>query len=116
MASKRATTKYIIVDYTGTEAEIDMAELRRKNRSAGMLDVGVHYVIHRAAEPSAGRHENLCGNHVRGRNADSIFILVAGTFGSLPEDQFNYLDALLDNIRRVHPDATVEHRCRAPSV
>jgi N-acetylmuramoyl-L-alanine amidase len=101
---------------TRPEQDVGVAEIDRWHRERGWNGIGYHYVIRRNGLVETGRSEERMGAHVRGHNADSIGVCLAGGHGSsaddAPEDhytpeQLRALPRLIGEIQGRYPGATV---------
>jgi hypothetical protein len=76
----RETTDLIVVhcSATGPAADIGVAQITQWHKQRGFDTVGYHYVIRRNGTLETGRRESEIGAHVRGHNANSIGVCLAG--------------------------------------
>jgi N-acetyl-anhydromuramyl-L-alanine amidase AmpD len=120
----RESTDLIVVhcSATGPAADIGVAEITRWHKQRGFDTVGYHYVIRRNGAVEVGRRESEIGAHVRGHNANSIGVCLAGGVDAAgkPENnftaaQFASLEALLRELQGRYPTARVcGHRDLSP--
>lgn len=112
----RKATKYLVVHCAATKPTMDIGlrEIRQWHRQQGWLDVGYHYIIRRDGSIENGRDEDVVGSHVRGHNAESLGICMAGGINAKgqPEDNFTpeqyaALSSLLFTLRQKYPDAPI---------
>jgi N-acetyl-anhydromuramyl-L-alanine amidase AmpD len=120
----RSSTDFIVVHCSATKATLDIGvrEITQWHIQRGFDTVGYHYVIRRSGELETGRRESAIGAHVRGHNANSIGICLAGGVDAhnKPENnftvqQFATLELLLKQLKDRYPTArTLGHRDLSP--
>jgi N-acetyl-anhydromuramyl-L-alanine amidase AmpD len=120
----RVSTELIVVHCSATPASMDIGvrEITQWHIKRGFDTVGYHYVIRRNGELEAGRKESVIGAHVRGHNAKSIGICMAGGVSeqNKPEnnfspEQFRTLETLLGQLKGRYRNARiVGHRDLSP--
>lgn len=123
--SKRASTKYLVVHCSATQAKADIgkAEIKRWHQERGWSDIGYHYVIRRNGELEYGRPEGVAGAHVVGFNNVSIGICLVGGIDSkgaaqnnFTEAQFATLKTLLEKLKISYPSAIIQGHRDFPNV
>ena len=86
-----------------------ISDIRSWHVAKGLADIGYHWVIDRSGAIARGRVESTPGEHVTGRNSNSIGICLIGGRGSTERDLFNqhftsmqdmYLTLLISQIRK----------------
>lgn len=84
------TIRRIILHCAATRPEhnVTAAEIDRWHRERGWSGIGYHFLIQRGGKLEYGRPVPKVGAHVRGQNADSIGICLAGGHGSSADDRF----------------------------
>ncbi len=120
----RDSTDLIVVHCSATNASADIGvrDITQWHIKRGFDTVGYHYVIRRTGELENGRPEHTIGAHVRGHNANSIGICLAGGVdtNNQPENnftsaQFATLQALLSRLKARYPQARIlGHRDLSP--
>jgi N-acetyl-anhydromuramyl-L-alanine amidase AmpD len=120
----RETTDLIVVhcSATGPAADIGVAQIAQWHKQRGFDAVGYHYVIRRNGTLETGRRESEIGAHVRGHNANSIGVCLAGGVDAKgkPENnftpaQFSTLETLLGELKGRYPHARIlGHRDLSP--
>jgi N-acetyl-anhydromuramyl-L-alanine amidase AmpD len=120
----RETTDLIVVhcSATGPAADIGVAQITQWHKQRGFDTVGYHYVIRRNGTLETGRRESEIGAHVRGHNANSIGVCLAGGVDAKgkPENnftpaQFSALETLLRELKGRYPQARIlGHRDLSP--
>ena len=120
----RETTDLIVVhcSATGPAADIGVAQITQWHKQRGFDTVGYHYVIRRNGTVETGRRESEIGAHVRGHNANSIGVCLAGGVDAKgkPENnftpaQFSALENLLRELESRYPHARIlGHRDLSP--
>lgn len=120
----RETTDLIVVhcSATGPTADIGVAQITQWHKQRGFDTVGYHYVIRRNGTVETGRRESEIGAHVRGHNANSIGVCLAGGVDARgkPENnftprQFSALETLLRELKGRYPHARIlGHRDLSP--
>jgi N-acetyl-anhydromuramyl-L-alanine amidase AmpD len=120
----RETTDLIVVhcSATGPAADIGVAQITQWHKQRGFDTVGYHYVIRRNGTLETGRRESEIGAHVRGHNANSIGVCLAGGVDAKgkPENnftpaQFSALENLLRELKSRYPHARIlGHRDLSP--
>lgn len=120
----RNRTDLIVIHCSATRAaqDIGVPEITQWHLQRGFDTVGYHYVIRRNGELETGRPEGTIGAHVRGHNANSIGICLAGGVDThnKPENnfsaaQFATLVGLLRQLKERHPAARIlGHRDLSP--
>lgn len=120
----RQRTDFIVVHCSATNATMDIgvSEITRWHIQRGFDTVGYHYVIRRNGTLETGRPENVIGAHVKGHNANSIGICLAGGVNAQnkPENNFTAeqiatLKLLLNQLRERYPAARIlGHRDLSP--
>lgn len=120
----RESTDLIVVHCSATApaADIGVADITRWHKQRGFDTVGYHYVIRRDGTLETGRRESEIGAHVRGHNASSIGICLAGgvSANGKPENNFTAaqwasLESLLLELQSRYPAARVcGHRDLSP--
>lgn len=122
----RTATDLLVVHCSATRPtqDIGVRDITQWHIQRGFDTVGYHYVIRRNGEVERGRPENAVGAHVRGHNANSIGICLAGGVdadgkpaNNFTAAQFVALHQLLDELRKRYPDARVlGHRDLSPDL
>lgn len=122
----RTATDLLVVHCSATRPtqDIGVRDITQWHIQRGFDTVGYHYVIRRNGEVERGRPENAVGAHVRGHNANSIGICLAGGVDNAGKPannftaaQFVALHQLLDELRKRYPDARVlGHRDLSPDL
>lgn len=111
---RKINTVVIHCSATPPSRNVDVEEIRRwHTEDRGWSDVGYHYIIRRDAVVETGRPLGTPGAHVKGHNAASIGICLAGGVdeSDAPEanftvDQMWALRKLLMDIRKDFPAVT----------
>jgi N-acetylmuramoyl-L-alanine amidase len=112
----RDSTDLIVIHCSATRPthDIGVGDITRWHIQRGFDIVGYHYVIRRNGELETGRPETAVGAHVRGHNANSIGICLAGGVNAQNTPQNNFtteqivtLKQLLAQLKRRYPDARV---------
>jgi N-acetyl-anhydromuramyl-L-alanine amidase AmpD len=124
MATRRKTTKFIVVHVTATppSRSYGMAELTRDHKARGFSGPGYQYLIRRNGAVETGRPEAEAGAHVRGFNSVSIGISLEGGVDARGKAEDNRTDAqnhalvaLIKDLLTRYPDAKVcGHRDLSP--
>lgn len=115
----------LVVHCSATRPSLDVraVDIDRWHRARGWRRIGYHYVITRSGAVESGRTEAEAGAHVRGHNARSIGICLAGGVaedGRTAESnftgaQFAALVRLLRELRQRYPQARIcGHRDLSP--
>lgn len=122
--TQREATDLIVVhcSATGPQADIGVADITRWHTQRGFDTIGYHYVIRRNGTCETGRTESTIGAHVRGHNARSVGVCLAGgvdTAGKPANNftpaQFATLESLLIELRGRYPQARIcGHRDLSP--
>ena len=122
----RTRTDLIVVHCSATRASMDIGvrEITQWHVQRGFDTVGYHYVIRRDGQLESGRPEGVIGAHVRGHNARSIGICLAGGVDNQnqPENNFSAaqlqtLEVLLHDVTTRYPHARVlGHRDLSPDL
>lgn len=122
----RSSTDLIVVHCSATRASMDIGvrEISQWHVQRGFDTVGYHYVIRRDGRLETGRPEGVIGAHVRGHNARSIGICLAGGVDNQnqPADNFSAkqltaLETLLRELTSRYPQARVlGHRDLSPDL
>jgi N-acetylmuramoyl-L-alanine amidase len=120
----RSDTDLIVIHCSATRPAQDtgVGEITHWHIQRGFDTVGYHYVIRRNGELETGRPETAVGAHVRGHNANSLGICLAGGINvhDKPEnnftaEQFATLKRLLAQLKERYPNARVlGHRDLSP--
>lgn len=120
----RKTTELLVVHCSATRPTLDIGvkDITQWHRQRGFDTVGYHYVIRRNGEVETGRPESAIGAHVKGHNANSIGVCLAGGVDATgkPEnnftpEQFAALRELLEQLGTRYPDARIlGHRDLSP--
>ncbi|TDV67909.1 N-acetylmuramoyl-L-alanine amidase [Pseudomonas sp. LP_7_YM] len=120
----RKTTELLVVHCSATRPTLDIGvkDITQWHRQRGFDTVGYHYVIRRNGEVQTGRPESAIGAHVKGHNANSIGVCLAGGVDATgkPEnnftsEQFAALRGLLEQLGTRYPDARIlGHRDLSP--
>ena len=123
---KLKSVDYIVVHCAATPETMDIGveEIRQWHRQKGWLDVGYHYVIRRDGTIENGRPRGAPGAHARGFNHISLGICLIGGVESdkkTPECNFTHaqwesLEELIRDLKKLHPDAEVIGHCDLPKV
>ncbi len=121
---ERTRTELLVIHCSATRPtqDIGVGDITRWHIQRGFDTVGYHYVIRRTGELETGRPETAVGAHVRGHNANSIGICLAGGVNAhdTPEsnftaEQFATLKRLLAQLKRRYPDVRIlGHRDLSP--
>lgn len=76
----RASTNYIVIHCSATRAiqDIGAKEIRQWHLTRGFKDIGYHLVIRRDGRVEKGRALDAIGSHVKGHNANSVGVCMAG--------------------------------------
>lgn len=122
----RKSTNWLVIHCSATRAiqDVGAADIRRWHRAQGWADIGYHYVIRRSGKVEAGRPLETIGSHVKGRNADSVGICLAGGLNNdtfKPENnytpqQWESLIILLKRLLVKYPKAKVRGHRDFPNV
>lgn len=120
----RKSTDLIVIHCSATRATLDIGvpEITRWHIQRGFDTVGYHYVIRRNGELETGRPEQAIGAHVRGHNANSVGICLAGGVdgqnnpqNNFSDEQFSTLKILLQQLVERYPGARIlGHRDLSP--
>jgi N-acetylmuramoyl-L-alanine amidase len=113
----RKSTKYIVIHCSATRASMDVGakEIRQWHKAKGWSEIGYHFVIRRNGVVEKGRGIDQVGSHVKGYNANSIGICMAGGISNnslQPENNFTAaqwvsLKATLSMLVKKYPAAKV---------
>lgn len=106
--------------FTKAKQDIGVEEIRRwhtdpKPKGNGWSTIGYHYVIRRDGRREVGLPLEQPGIHVKGKNAHTVAICLAGGMGQSGDWEFNYSWAQLSKLRATirwlktkFPDAIIE--------
>lgn len=117
----------LVVHCAATRPSLDVraVDIDRWHKARGWSRIGYHYVITRAGFVEVGREEQEVGAHVRGHNATSIGICLAGGVdesgkrveNNFRPQQFIALGTLLRELRVRYPKARIcGHRDLSPDL
>lgn len=101
--------KYIVVhcSYTPAKMNVDAATIDRWHREKGWRGIGYHKVILRDGTVEDGRPLNQQGAHVRGLNASSVGVVMAGGMNKSKDGpEINYTDEQYAALRELLDDLT----------
>jgi N-acetyl-anhydromuramyl-L-alanine amidase AmpD len=94
--------------------DVGVQDIRKWHRAKGWSDVGYHYVIRRNGTVEKGRGMQAIGSHVRGLNAVSVGICLAGGLDEnlKPSDNFTMAQKValrgeIDRLLVEYPNAKV---------
>lgn len=123
---KLKSVDYIVIHCSATKEDQDIGveEIRRWHRQRGWMDVGYHFIIRRDGQVERGRPHDVPGAHARGFNHISLGICLVGgveSDGKTPEGNFTAyqwksLEALVHDLKRIHPDGKVLGHRDLPNV
>jgi N-acetylmuramoyl-L-alanine amidase len=126
MNNQRTITELVVHAAATTPAmqNVDAKWIDRVHRRRGFLKIGYHFVILRDGRLEDGRPVKQIGAHVKGFNAHSIGICMAGGIDKLGNAENNFTDAqfetlhsLLINLRLDYPEADISgHRDFSPDL
>ena len=114
--AKRKTTDYIVIHCAATKPSMDIgaADIDKWHRQQGWSRIGYAFVIRRNGTVEHGRGVDEIGAHVKGFNAVSVGICMAGGIDAegKPEDNFTdeqwvSLEALVMTLHAKYPRAEV---------
>src|SRR5471030_3257168 len=99
----RRTTELLVVHCSATPATMDIGvrEITQWHIRRGFDTVGYHYVIRRNGELETGRRESAVGAHVKGHNANSIGICLAGGVDARNKPENNFTAAQFNTLERL---------------
>lgn len=113
----RKRTNWLVLHCSATRAiqDVGVSDIRRWHKGQGWADIGYHFVIRRSGKVEQGRAVDAIGSHVKGHNADSVGICLAGGLNNetfKPENnytpqQWESLRNLLKMLLRKYPKAKV---------
>lgn len=123
---KLKAVDYIVIHCSATkeDQDFDVEDIRRWHRQRGWMDVGYHFVIKRDGEVQRGRPHDVPGAHARGFNEVSLGVcLIGGVESDGKTSESNYtafqwkaLETLVNDLKKLHPDATVLGHRDLPNV
>ena len=101
--------------YTTASMDIGAKDIDRWHREKGWMGIGYHAVIRLDGTVEQGRDLERAGAHVKGQNANSIGICMAGGMNdtkdgpalNFTDAQYEALRELIDLYRRKYPEATL---------
>ena len=108
--------KHLVVQSLGTPPsdDIGVRELDRRDREAGFLGIGYHFVVRRDGRVEKGRALQRASAFIPGHNSNSIAICMVGgenenghELGNYMTEQFDSLLRLLSGLSQTFPDAEV---------
>ena len=124
--SIRRTTDYIAIHCSATKPtqDIGASEIRKwHTEDRGFSDIGYHQVIRRSGAIELGRSLHVSGAHVKGYNSVSVGICLVGGIDkngnptdNFTEKQMESLDATIDYLKKIYPNAIVQGHRDFPGV
>lgn len=120
----RQVTKRIILHDSHTPATIENVTkwLLVEGRVRGLLSIGYHYVIERDGHVRTTRSPDSVGSHLRGHNADSVGVCLAGgglgaeTFTPQQVDSLRVLHSAIGRELPLVGHYEITHRGRCPCI
>lgn len=88
--------KRIYVHCTDYAKDTSAQEIREWHLKRGFVDIGYHWVIRQSGLLEIGRPIHMIGAHAKGRNKDSLGVVLCGK-SKFKKEQFFTLIKLLDN-------------------
>lgn len=123
----RDTTDFIAIHCSATKPSqnITAADIDRWHRAKGWNGIGYHFVIRRDGTIEAGRPVDAIGAHVENWNSVSVGVCLAGGVtevdvnkaeNNFTPDQFVSLLAVMKDLKKKYPKATVQGHRDFPKV
>ena len=115
--AKRTRTNNFVIHCSATRGvqDVGVKDIRKWHLQQGWSDIGYHFVIRRSGKLEVGRAVDTIGSHVKGHNATSIGICLAGGLddktweptNNFTGAQWETLKKLLTTLSRRYPGAKV---------
>lgn len=118
--------KLIVVHCSATPRSWDLTaeDINKMHRKRGFKEIGYHFFIRRSGLLEVGRDLDEQGAHVKGHNANSWGVCLAGGLdragkaeNNFTQAQFQTLRSILTMLRAMSPDAEIlGHRDLSPDI
>lgn len=110
--SYRSATKYIVLHHRAGTGDVD--SIHAQHVKQGWTGIGYHYYIRLDGTIYTGRPEKAVGAHTVNYNNQSIGVCFEGNYettNTMPKEQFDAGQALIQSLRETYPTAkVVRHR------
>jgi len=114
---------YIVVHCSATKGDVSAKTIDSWHRERGWSGIGYHYVVRENGTIEEGRKLETAGAHVKGFNANSIGICMAGGLNdhgqasnNFSSYQFTSLRSLINALKAAFPDSILEGHRDFPGV